>query len=100
MLRVGTVTNRRFSPDLVRVIENQLKNSSNFVPEISLFEEESESKSFSHYKSPLNTAYHRLTNPFTGNSTRTKSGLNLESSNSRERAWEGFKRDSFKSRKN
>ena len=35
-------------------IENQLKNMSNFVPEIPLFKEESESINFSQYKSPLN----------------------------------------------
>ena len=35
-------------------VENQLKNSSHFVPEISLFEEESESKNFSHDNPPLN----------------------------------------------
>ena len=35
--------NSKFNEELDQ-IENQLKNSSNFVPEISLFEEESESK--------------------------------------------------------
>ena len=35
-------------------IENQLKNMSNFVPEIPLFKEESESINFSHDEPPLN----------------------------------------------
>ena len=35
-------------------IENQLKNMSNFVPEIPLFKEKSESIIFSYNKSPLN----------------------------------------------
>ena len=45
--------NSKFNEELNQ-IENQLKNSSNFVPEISLFEEESESKIFYHDKPPLN----------------------------------------------
>ena len=43
--------NLKFNKELNQ-IENQLKNSSNFVPEISLFEEEFESKKFSHDKPP------------------------------------------------
>ena len=53
--------NSKFNEELNQ-IENQLKNSSNFVPKISLFEEESESKNFSHDNPPLNINIIRNTN--------------------------------------